>query len=454
VSGANQSKAVEATTWREALLQRLLLAVTPIYGVALAMAIAASQGRNRQTLLWLVVGVGMLGLGVAARGWSFERRAALLIAPFVVAASVGYWLAGFWSNASLVAAAAVVLTGLLLGRRTMLTVVGLLLLVPVCSGASFVLGERHLDPTDLALTSLSPWLRTTFVALSLWAILGLAVTFVVERVEAELRGKTRALAQLDQETNLRRQAEQARFETERAALQAQHLELIGRLAAGIAHDFNNLLSVVSGWSSVLADATESPKDRAEATAALESAVAQGLALTRQLLTLARKDTRTVSRFSLLNAVRGACSIVSPILAMKIKLSVTGEDVQIDADPMEVQQVLLNLVLNARDSMPLGGNIEISCGVRTTPAAFPVVGGTLVEGRWAFIEVRDTGSGIDPAIRDRIFDQFFTTKPSGEGTGLGLATVLRIAQESGGGVTVESALGVGATFTVYLARLTP
>jgi signal transduction histidine kinase len=140
--------------------------------------------------------------------------------------------------------------------------------------------------------------------------------------------------------------------------------------------------------------------------------------------------------------------------MKIKLSVTGEDVQIDADPMEVQQVLLNLVLNARDSMPLGGNIEISCGVRTTPAAFPVVGGTLVEGRWAFIEVRDTGSGIDPAIRDRIFDQFFTTKPSGEGTGLGLATVLRIAQESGGGVTVESALGVGATFTVYLARLTP
>jgi signal transduction histidine kinase len=133
-------------------------------------------------------------------------------------------------------------------------------------------------------------------------------------------------------------------------------------------------------ASELADANESPRDRAEATDALASAVAQGLALTRQLLSLARKDTRTVSRFSLEAAIRGACSIVSPILARKIELSVTGADVQIDADALEVQQVLLNLVLNARDSMPLGGNIEISCGVRTTPAAFPVVDGTLAEGR--------------------------------------------------------------------------
>jgi two-component system, cell cycle sensor histidine kinase and response regulator CckA len=117
----------------------------------------------------------------------------------------------------------------------------------------------------------------------------------------------------------------------------------------------------------------------------------------------------------------------------------------------VQQVVFNLVINARDAMPEGGTIEVTSGSELIEQPRAVAGGKLEPGNWAFLRVRDAGTGIEPAILERIFDLFFTTKPVGEGTGLGLAMVLRIAQQSAGGVVVESKPGAGSSFTVYLTR---
>jgi hypothetical protein len=123
--------------------------------------------------------------------------------------------------------------------------------------------------------------------------------------------------------------------------------------------------------------------------------------------------------------------------------------EVEADEAEIQQVIYNLVLNARDAMPRGGTILVSAGLKTSPIPLNVVGGSLAAGAWATLTVTDSGSGIDPAIRDRIFDLFFTTKGPERGTGLGLATVLRIAKASGGGVAFETAAVRGATFKLYL-----
>ena len=116
-------------------------------------------------------------------------------------------------------------------------------------------------------------------------------------------------------------------------------------------------------------------------------------------------------------------------------------------------MIYNLVLNARDVMPAGGAIQVTCGVETSSIPIAVVGGSLAPGRWAMLSVTDSGPGVDPSIRERIFDLFFTTKGQ-EGTGLGLATVLRIAKANGGGVALESEAGSGATFKLYLPACEP
>jgi signal transduction histidine kinase len=444
----------EVTPWREALLNRLLLALTPLILAATAAGISVThRARTRLLLATILPAVSLNIAALFKRNWPYQLRAAILIAPLVWGACAAYYVVGFSGNGSLIAACAIVLTGLFLGRRIMFVMLGSLALAVIMTGVGMVSGAIPFDELEASARGTLPWVRSSLVACVAWAMLGTTILFVVERVEKSLARTERALFDLREEEARRRQAEQERRAAQESALEAQKMELVGKLAAGVAHDFNNLLGVVAGWTELGVDEHATAEDRAQAREELLGAVQHGKALTRQLLALARRDARVVNRVHLGQVASQGIRVLRRVVPPNVQLSFReAEAVQVDADETEMQQVLFNLVLNARDAIPSGkGQIEVTTGVTTLETPLQVIGGTLPSGPWALLRVKDSGTGIDAAIRERIFELFFTTKPVGLGTGLGLATVLRIAQLSGGGVALESTPSHGSTFTLYLPR---
>jgi two-component system, cell cycle sensor histidine kinase and response regulator CckA len=240
--------------------------------------------------------------------------------------------------------------------------------------------------------------------------------------------------------------ESRRHELEGQLRQSQKLEAVGTLAGGIAHDFNNLLAVASGYAHLIARRVGSAEQRSWAIE-IGEATDRGAALVRQLLAFSRRQVLTLRPLDLNAAVRD----IDPMLRRLI-----GEDVEllveldsglppVSADRAQIEQVLLNLALNARDAMPAGGRLRIeTAGI---DLAEPPREG-LPTGPYAVLTVSDSGVGMEPETQTRIFEPFFTTKPEGEGTGLGLATVYGIVGQSGGAVAVTSAPGHGATFQIF------
>jgi signal transduction histidine kinase len=262
-------------------------------------------------------------------------------------------------------------------------------------------------------------------------------------------------ARLVAEQRRREESEAARQRAMEAVVEAQRKELASHLAAGVAHDFNNVLNVISLWSQALIVGALPPPEHERARRALADAQAQGQALSHQLMALARSETRAVKRFPLDRSIRTTAQTLTPALPRSVRFEFDAPAaLEVEADEVEIQQVIYNLVLNARDMMPEGGAIQVTGGVETSSTPIAVVGGTLAAGRWTTLSVKDSGPGVAPEIRERIFELFFTTKDRSRGTGLGLATVLRIAKEHGGGVALESTLGQGATFRVYLPACGP
>jgi two-component system cell cycle sensor histidine kinase/response regulator CckA len=245
----------------------------------------------------------------------------------------------------------------------------------------------------------------------------------------------------------------ARRELENLLLHAQKMESVGRLAGGIAHDFNNLLTAITGHGDLLAQGL-SPDDPGQAdVAAINAAAARAAALTRQLLAYGRQSLLRPAPVDL-NAV---VSDIEPMIRRLI-----GEDIElrtsfatdlgwVRADAGQLDQVILNLVVNARDAMPDGGTITLSTANAEVDEAYAADRPGLRAGRYVTVSVRDTGIGIDPVTRTRIFEPYFTTKDREHGTGLGLATVLGIVEQSGGQIEVSSEVGQGTTFLVHLPR---
>jgi PAS domain S-box-containing protein len=228
-------------------------------------------------------------------------------------------------------------------------------------------------------------------------------------------------------------AEQRRLEDQ--IRQAQKMEAVGQLAGGIAHDFNNLLTVIGGNVMLINSGELSPEAR-EYAAEIAAAAERAGVMTRQLLTFSRKQELRLDSIDLNHVVKNVLQLLRRLLGPEVEITLDLQhDLQnVVADAGQIEQVLINLAVNARDAMPDGGRLTIA---------------TARDGHAIAVSVADTGVGMTDATRERIFEPFFTTKEAGEGTGLGLSTVYGIVRQSGGQVRVESAPGEGATFTVVL-----
>lgn len=240
------------------------------------------------------------------------------------------------------------------------------------------------------------------------------------------------------------------LELEEGLAEARRMESIGRLAGGIAHDFNNLLTVVMG-SAEMIRAESSDDECAELSQEIITAARRGSELVRQLLAFSQRQTLGVGDFDVELAVSEASAMLSRIVGGSIALSTNVTDGLPDVlmDQSEFDQILANLVVNARDALPSGGNISIDVSDVYLANEESRGSWTLAPGHYLKLQVADNGDGMDAEVAERIFEPFFTTKQVGKGTGLGLATIHGIVSQSGGSIEVDSAPGIGTTFTVHL-----
>jgi PAS domain S-box-containing protein len=253
--------------------------------------------------------------------------------------------------------------------------------------------------------------------------------------------------------------ERERQAEERAGLQeqlrqAQKMEAIGRLAGGIAHDFNNLVTAITGYGELaLAQLPEEGPVRRHVEE-MRRAGERAAELTRQLLAFSRKQVLQPKVLDLNDGVRGMEDMLRRVLGEQVDLSTRLDPAlgQTKADPGQIEQVLLNLAINARDAMPRGGQLTIETANAELDEAFVAAHVGAIAGDYVMLAVRDTGTGMDRETLERVFEPFFTTKPLGEGTGLGLATVYGIVKQTGGSVWAYSEVDHGTTFKVYLPRV--
>jgi two-component system cell cycle sensor histidine kinase/response regulator CckA len=249
-------------------------------------------------------------------------------------------------------------------------------------------------------------------------------------------------------------AEEALRVSEEQFRQAQKMEAVGLLAGGIAHDFNNLLTAILGYSALLLERVQDQPDVAEDIEEIRKAGERASGLTRQLLAFSRKQVLAPQVLDLKQVVADVEKMLRRILGEDVRLrTVTAQTLQrVKADPGQIEQALLNLAINARDAMPTGGMLTLELANAKTPRELKDADPKAPDDCVA-VSVTDTGSGMSPEVRKRIFEPFFSTKSPGRGTGLGLSMVYGVVKQSGGHIMVESEPDHGTRFTIYLPATT-
>lgn len=271
--------------------------------------------------------------------------------------------------------------------------------------------------------------------------------YMAESAQTNVRNLAKANLELEKEIAGREQAEEA-------LRHAQKMEAIGRLAGGVAHDFNNLLMVIRGQATLSQNNAGLSSAVRRELAEIVRAADRASSLTRKLLALGRRQVLQSRVLDLNSLVGQVAEILPPVLGadIAIGMDLAPELGHVRADAAQFEQVIMNLVFNARDAMPRGGKLSVRTAntaldydaVRTHPGIQP--------GRYVVLAVSDTGHGMDDETQSHLFEPFFTTKETGKGTGLGLATVYGTVDQSGGFITVSSKIGTGTTFEIYLPRV--
>ena len=245
----------------------------------------------------------------------------------------------------------------------------------------------------------------------------------------------------------------ARTKVETALLQSQKMEAIGQLAAGIAHDFNNILTVVRGHAGMMLERPDLDPETINSLNEVSQAAARATSLASQLLTLSRKQRLNPRAFDLNETIDQLHSLLSRVLGetISLQLECAPDLPPLFADETQIEQVLINLAVNARDAMPGGGGLIIGTRLIRVRAAQLAGQRDVAPGDFMAITVADTGCGMSPDVLQHLFEPFFTTKPEGKGTGLGLATAYGIIKQHGGWIEVDSEPGRGTTFRIFLPR---
>ena len=255
-------------------------------------------------------------------------------------------------------------------------------------------------------------------------------------------------AKITRDITERREAQQEMEKLQLRLAQSQKLDALGQLTGGVAHDFNNLLMVITGSLNALKKMVGDDPKALRAVQAIDTASQRGAALTSQLLSFARRQSVNPQTIDVGDSIFSVRDVLDTGLGSAIELQIEADNGiwPITVDRAEFETALVNLVINARDAMPQGGNV-------TVQAKNVFVDDGVTKGDFVAVKVRDTGTGIPDDVLAKIFDPFFTTKPIGKGTGLGLSQVHGFVHQAGGTIAVDSELGKGTSFTVCLPRST-
>ena len=298
--------------------------------------------------------------------------------------------------------------------------------------------EQHLATKEAGYHTTGPWRhRKKDGTLIEVQTSGHEITFAGRRAE---------LVVIDDVTERKRLEEQFR--------QAQKMEAVGRLAAGVAHDFNNLLTAILGTTDLMIEDLPADDPDREGLLDIRGAAERAAVLTRQLLTFSRQQVVSPRMLRLNELITDLVKLLRRLLGEDVTIaSALAPDCgAVKADPGQLEQVLVNLAVNARDAMPNGGRLTIETKNVDLDADYPTERVMIPAGRYVMLAVTDNGTGMDAQTNARIFEPFFTTKPVGKGTGLGLATVYGVVQQSGGYIWLYSELGHGTSFKIYLPRV--
>ncbi len=267
-------------------------------------------------------------------------------------------------------------------------------------------------------------------------------------------GNVREYQSVGKDITARKEAEEEKEKIQKQFLQAQKMETIGRLAGGIAHDFNNLLTAINGYAEMALKKVDSSEKIYEDIEIILKSGQRGAKLTQQLLGFSRQQVVHLKALDINNTISELQKMLNLLIGEDIKLitRLTAVPGMIKADSGQIEQILVNLVVNARDAISGSGIITVSTANRAVHEEIAAIGKMVPEGEFVVLTVKDTGSGIPENIRTKIFDPFFTTKEIGKGTGLGLATVISIVEQNSGFICLDSEVGVGTTFIIYFPAI--